>query len=67
MQFSKFNWIDLMFSGFSIKTNGGESRGQEAAHARIFRPTRPLQWVIYMDGSSKILKCCISAAIAAIA
>ena len=45
-----------------IKTHGSESRGQEeAACMRVFWPTRPLQWVIYTDGSSKILKCCNSA------
>ena len=48
-----------------IKTHGSESRGQEeAACMRVFWPTRPLQWVIYTDGSSKILKCCNSAIIA---
>ena len=48
-----------------IKTHGSESRGQEeAACMRVFWPTRPLQWVIYTDGSSKILKCCNSATIA---
>ena len=33
----------------------------------IIRPTRPLQQVIYTDGSSKFLKCCGLAAITAIA
>ena len=41
-----------------IKTHGSESRGQEeAACTWVFWPTRPLQWVVYTDGSSKILKC----------
>ena len=49
----------------NIKTHGSESRGQEeAACMRVFWPTRPLQWVIYTDGSSKILKRCNSATIA---
>ena len=56
MQFSKFNWIDLMFSGFSIKTSDSESRDQEADRVCIFRPTWQLQWVIYTNGSAKILK-----------
>ena len=38
-----------------IKTHGSESRGQEEpACMRVFWPTRPLQWVIYTDGSCKI-------------
>ena len=42
---------------YYIKTHSDESRGQEeAACTRIFWPTQPLQWVIYMDGSSKLLK-----------
>ena len=44
--------------------SSSESRGQEAAYKHVFRPMRPLQRVIYMDGNSKILKCCNSAAIA---
>ena len=48
-----------------IKTHGSESRGQEeAACTRVFWPTQPLQWVIYTDGSSQILKCYNSAIIA---
>ena len=51
-----------------IKMSGSESRGQEeAACMRDIRPMRPLQQVIYMDGSSKILKRCGLAAITAIA
>ena len=51
-----------------IKTSGSELQGQEeAAWVHIFRPMQPLQWVIYMDGSSKFLKWCSSAAIIAIA
>ena len=51
-----------------IKTSGSESRGQEeAACMCIIRPMRPLQQVIYTDGSSKFLKCCGLAAITAIA
>ena len=39
--------------------SGSESRGQEeAACMRVFRPTRPLQRVIYKDGNCKIIKCC---------
>ena len=39
-----------------IKTHGSESRGQEeAACTHVFWPTRPLQWVIYTDGSTQIL------------
>ena len=50
-----------------IKTSGSEPQGQEgAACVCFFRPTQPLQCVIYMDGSSKILKYCSSAAITAI-
>ena len=46
-------WLALIT--MKIKTSGSESRGQEeAACMRVFRPTRPLQWVIYMDGSSKL-------------
>ena len=42
-----------------IKTHSGESWGQEeAACMHIFKPTWPLQWVIYTDGSSKIRKHC---------
>ena len=56
----KMNWL-----ADNIKTHGSESRGQEeAACPRIFRSMRPLQWVIYIDGSSKYLKCCNSASIA---
>ena len=45
-----------------IKMSGSESWGQEEpACIHNFRPTWPLQWVIYMDGSSKVLKCCSSA------
>ena len=48
--------------------SGSESRGQEeAACMCIIRPMRPLQRVIYTDGSSKFLKCCGLAAITAIA
>ena len=37
-----------------IKMNGSESWSQEeAACAHVIRPKQPLQWVIYMDGSSK--------------
>ena len=51
-----------------IKTSGSELRGQEEAVCmRIIRPTRPLQRVIYTDGSPKFLKCCGLAAITAIA
>ena len=50
-----------------IKTSGSELQGQEeAAWVRIFRPMQPLQWVIYMDGSSKILYSCNSTTIKAI-
>ena len=50
----------------NIKMSGSESQGQEeAAYTCIFRPTQPLQRVIYMDGSFTFLKCCSSAAIAA--
>ena len=57
---------------YVIKTNGSESRGQEAACARVFMPTRPLQlaiynFIIYMHDRSKYLKCCSSATITAIA
>ena len=39
-----------------IKTSGSELWGQEeAAWMHVFRPTRPLQWAIYTDGSSKTL------------
>ena len=52
----------------SIKMSGSESQGQEeAACMHIVRPTRPLQRVIYTDDRSKILKCCCSATITAIA
>ena len=45
-----------------------ESQGQEeAVYMHVFRPTQPLQWVIYTDGSSKFLKFYSSAAITAIA
>ena len=55
-------------ASYIIKTSGSESRGQEeAACIRVFRPMRPLQWVICTDGRSKVLKCCSSAAITAIA
>ena len=48
--------------------SGSESQGQEeAACMRVVRPMRPLQRVIYTDGSSKFLKCCGLAAITAIA
>ena len=49
-----------------IKTHNSESWGQEATCMHIFRPTWPLQWVIYMDDHSTIIKCCNLAAIAAI-
>ena len=50
-----------------IKMSGSESRGQEeAACMHVIRPMRPLQQVIYTDGSSKFLKCCGLAAITAI-
>ena len=52
----------------SIKMSGSESQGhEEAACMHVFRPTRPLLWVIYMDDQSKFLKCCCSATITAIA
>ena len=55
-------------NGYVIKMSDSESRGQEeAASTHVFRPMRPLQCVIYMDGRSKFLKCCSSAAITAIA
>ena len=48
----------------AIKTHGSESQGQEEAECMcVFWPTRPLKWVIYTDGSSKIWKCCNSATI----
>ena len=57
-----FHWAS---HNMIIKTHGSESRGQEeAACMRVFWPTRPLQWVIYTDGSSKILKRSNSATIA---
>ena len=47
--------------------SGSESQGQEeAACIHVIKPMRPLQWVIYMDGSSKFLKCCSSADVTAI-
>ena len=50
-----------------IKMSNSESQGQEeAAWTHVFRPTRPLPWVIYTDGSSKTLKYFNLAAIAAI-
>ena len=56
------------FKPDSIKTSGSESRSQEeAACMSIIRPMRPLQQVIYTDGSSKFLKCCGLAAITVIA
>ena len=52
----------------SIKMSSSESQGQEeAACTCVFRPKRPLQWVIYTDDQSKFLKCCSSAAVTAIA
>ena len=37
-----------------IKISGSELQGQEEAECMwIFRPTQPLQRVIYMDGSSE--------------
>ena len=51
-------WTDWRQQGL-IKKSGSESRGQEeAAYMQVIRPMRPLQWVIYMHGSSKFLKCC---------
>ena len=48
--------------------SGSESWGQEeVAHSYIFRPIWPLSWVIYTDGSSKLLKFCSSANVTAIA
>ena len=41
-----------------IKIDSSESQGQGAACKWVFRPMRPLQWVIYIDGSSKICKHC---------
>ena len=56
---------DVYSTKWCIKTHGSESWGQEeAACMRVFWPTQPLQWVIYTDGSSKILKRCNSATIA---
>ena len=50
-----------------IKMSSSESWGQNyAACMHVFRPTQPLQWVIYMDNSSKLLKCCNITALAAI-
>ena len=50
-----------------IKTSGSESQGQEeAACTHVFRPMRPLQWVIYTYDRSIFLKCCSSAAITTI-
>ena len=47
--------------------SGSELGGQEeAAYMCVFRLAQPLQWVIYMDSNSKILKYCNLAAIAAI-
>ena len=40
-----------------IKMNGSELGGQEAACTHVFRPTRQLQRIIYMDGRSNFLKC----------
>ena len=49
-------------SSHIIKIHGSESQGQEgAACIQVFWPTQPTQWVIYMDGNSKVLKCCKSA------
>ena len=50
------------------ETSGSELRGQEeAACVHVFRPMRPLQWVIYIEDRSKFLKCCSSTTIMAIA
>ena len=43
---------------YYIKMSGSESWGKEAACTHVFRPMLPLQWVIYMGGSSKFLKFC---------
>ena len=52
---------------FYIKTSDSELQGQEKACMCVFMLTRPLQWVIYMDGQFKFLKCYSSATITAIA
>ena len=50
-----------------IKMSSSELWDQEeAAYMHIFGPTQTLLWTIYTDGSSKILKCCNLAVIAAI-
>ena len=53
---------------YLIKVSGSELWGQEEAPCmHVFRSTRPLQWAICTDGSSKFLKCCSSATLTAIA
>ena len=49
-------WVTFMAI---IKMSSGESWSQgEAACMHVFMPMWPLQWIIYMDGNSKTLKCC---------
>ena len=64
---SKIQWLTTEQVDILIETIGSESQGQEeAACMHIIRPTQPVQRVIYMDDSSKFLKCFGLAAITAI-